>query len=284
MNHNAEAICTLTLADGLSALIRATPVAKTIAGKYASIQDLKLRASKSEMEIIITTSGELDLVQYKLNVVEIKELKITRHYFLSDGRIICEIVSTDDDLKTPYTFVEIAYPIYLECVNRGGLPLHAGAIMKDKIAIALAGNSGSGKTTCCHKVPQPWVSPCDDEILLVRQNNEFRMHPLATWSEYLVNPDTHKAWTIETHYTIKQIVFLEKSESDEIDRLEKADSALKIAHSAMHVFARLIGSVYKKDTYLKKKIFENAWEIASEIPVLQIKHALDGKFWELLDH
>jgi SynChlorMet cassette protein ScmC len=79
-------------------------------------------------------------------------------------------------------------PIFMQVIDTGALPLHAGLVEREGRGALLAGPSGIGKSTCCAKIPAPWNAHSDDETIVLRDSiGRFVAHPFPTWSDNFHN-------------------------------------------------------------------------------------------------
>ena len=200
------------------------------------------------------------------------------------SHMICEIGDTDLPEVELFKMAQSILPMYMKVLSQGGLPLHAALIERNGTGIAIAAPGGTGKSTCARRIPRPWQTLCDDELLIVRDKSGiYHAHPFPTWSRCNVQKQG-ETWNIQTHVPISTIFFLKKSQEDEVDLLSFSHSALLIYKLSLPVFER-ISQFIDQDEYsrIKKLIFENACEIAKSISAFILEASLDGKFWEAID-
>jgi SynChlorMet cassette protein ScmC len=172
----------------------------------------------------------------------------------------------------------------MRVLSQGGLPLHATLIERNGTGIAIAAPSGTGKSTCARRIPRPWQALCDDELLIVcNRRGTYHAHPFPTWSRCNVQ-EPRETWNVQTHIPVSAIFFLKKSQKDEVSSLSFSQSAPLIYKLSLPVFDRILETT-GKDEYIaiKKFIFENACDIAKDIPTSILEASLEGKFWEAID-
>lgn len=200
------------------------------------------------------------------------------------SHVICEIGNTDFPEVEIFKMAQAVLPLYMRTLSQGGLPLHAALIERNGTGIAIAAPGGTGKSTCARRIPRPWQALCDDEQLIVRdKRGAYHAHPFPTWSRCNVQKPG-ETWNIQTHVPISAIFFLKKSQKDEVNSLSFSQSAPLIYKLSLPVFDRVLESI-DPDEYvkIKKFIFENACDIAKDIPAFILEASLEGKFWETID-
>jgi SynChlorMet cassette protein ScmC len=177
------------------------------------------------------------------------------------------------------------YPVYESVVRAGGVPLHAALVEFEGKGVLLAGRSGAGKSTGCHRLPRPWKVHSDDMALVVRQApGLYRVHPLPTWS--VVNPGRkNRCWHLRRHVPLSALCFLEQAKEDEIGPLGGAMGSALINESAKVIFS--CANAFRMDTAdpgFKGKRFLNSADIAQATPLFTLRVSLAGRFWELIEH
>ncbi len=177
-----------------------------------------------------------------------------------------------------------SYLIYQREQFFGGLPFHAGLVTIDGKGILLSANGGTGKSTCCRRIPAPWQALGDDQALIVRNNNgKYMVHPFPTWSEYLWRP-SDKTWDIERHVDLSAIFFLERSEHDEVITLERKRSIFLI--NEMSVQASTVGLLNidkEEERAVRLRLFNNSCELSKFIPAYILRVSLHGQFWKEIE-
>lgn len=280
-----KSIGVLDLGFELGWEILASPKAESMVEWFANIQSLKPRIKRPEKQMLFVDSTEMEALKIYDKVsltVKIRDSKI--HFSDDRNYIVCEIDSNRDSQSLPITCIESSYPVYESVINSGGLPLHAGLVVRKGNGIALAGTSGVGKSTCCQRIPYPWEVPADDEVLYSpREHGGYKIHPLPTWSEYLFDENCTKTWNIETHFPFSALFFLEQSNRDEVIPMNKGQAAINISQSAIQVFTRMFGEAYKGKLEHKRTLFKNACRLANDIPVFRLLHSIKGQFWEEIE-
>ena len=176
----------------------------------------------------------------------------------------------------------VYYQIYKDLLLTGGLPVHGGLIELDNTGVILAGSSGSGKSTCCSRVPKPWNSICDDEVMIVPETKkDYKLHPVPTWSEYFFDPDSKKVWEVEKGFSCAAIFFIEKAEVDESVPIGQGRAAVRIYQSSIESFSRYFSYIDEKEQKkISRKVFESSCELAKKVPAFKLMVSREGCFWE----
>lgn len=202
----------------------------------------------------------------------------------SASHMICEIGDKDLPEVELFKMAQSVLPVYMKVLSQGGLPLHAALIERNGTGIAIAAPGGTGKSTCARRIPRPWQALCDDELLIVcDKRGAYHAHPFPTWSRCNVQKPG-ETWNVQTHVPISAIFFLKKSQKDEVNSLSFIQSAPLIYKLSLPVFDRILESIDQNEYItIKKLIFENACDIAQDIPAFILEASLEGKFWEAID-
>ena len=286
------------LANGQGWYVSATSRLRGWADKLAAIMQLdscepngypKLifipkRSEKDSCEM--TLGGPGDSLKEKLSTCGWKAQDISdmRLWSKTDSAdVICEIgigEETGEIVRMRHSL----YPIYQRAQDLGGLPFHAGLVEREGKGVLLAAQRNTGKSTCCRRIPRPWQVLCDEETLIVRDNEkQYLGHPFPTWSDYLTKR-SERTWDVRQHVPLAAILFLEKAKTDELISVGKEQAAVFIYQLAMQVCNRYWHELDRvKVRTFKKKLFDNACELARTIPAFKLRVSLKGRFWEQME-
>ena len=205
-------------------------------------------------------------------------------YHKDNPDVICKVKPLDNPEIEILTMWNALYPIYRKSIRLGGLPFHAGLVELDGRGIILAGPGDTGKSTCCSRLPDYWDALCDDEVLVVLDNEgNFRAHPFPTWSDYLWG-ESEKTWNVQHCVPILGVFFIEQSEIDEVNPLGEGKAAVYMNESATQVcrrFWRSADNEYKRT--FRRNLFNNACEMTKKIPAFRLRVSLHGRFWEKIE-
>jgi SynChlorMet cassette protein ScmC len=209
-----------------------------------------------------------------------------RLWWLADRQdVICEVpaeIAGDDVYHTLRMVVQI---IHHHNVLRGGLTLHAALVEFKGRGVLLAAKGGSGKTTCCRRLPDNWRTWCDDETLVARDAPRgYVAHPFPTWSHYL-DEEGVKTWFTEIAIPLSAVFFLEQGEDDGVAPLPAFEAAMWLYHSVYPVYQRKFGKPLKAEEKqsFNTRLFNNACDIALSVPAYRLRISLNGQFWEAIE-
>jgi len=193
-------------------------------------------------------------------------------------------------LNTPLDYVEITMmwqsvqPLYEHVITAGGVPAHAALVEHDGVGMLLAGVGGSGKTTCCERLPSGWTYLGDDEALVVRKaDGALAAHPMPTWnSERLKNGAS--SWDIGVGVPLGGIFFLEKSSRDEAVLLGGGEAAVRINGSVNQACnGRFHALDVEGQREWRQRLFENACGISRDVPAYLLQVTRTGQFWTVIE-
>jgi len=209
-------------------------------------------------------------------------LKVWYHSDVPD--VICEIGPQDEGEQDVLRMRLSLQPIYQRAQDSGGLPLHAALVEWNATGILLAASANTGKSTCCHRLRNPWKTLCDDETLVIMDNQQqYLAHPFPTWSDYLVK-GFNRTWNVQHHVPISAIFFLEQARVDEVLPMGQGQAALLAYQSAIQVCHRNLMNLNREQMRIhRRKLFENACDLTKLIPAFKLKVSLVGQFWKEME-
>ena len=199
--------------------------------------------------------------------------------------IICQVLPTRDNSCNSITMGLALYPVFRKMLSAGGFPIHAGLIERNGRGVLLAGPGGTGKSTCCSRVPRPWQRLCDDEVLIVADiSNDYNAHPLPTWSDYYFNRPNQQTWETRKGVSLAGLFFLEQADQDRVIALGQGQAAVFISRSVLEIFNRSLFFVPDREKKeIKQKVFECACELARSVPAYRLCFTRTGRFWEKVE-
>lgn len=230
-----------------------------------------------------TNSGEL-IPETGWKETDFNLVKIFTHHDVPD--VICGVKEKRNASCDMVILSFVYYQIYKDLLLKGGLPLHGGLIEIDNMGIILAGSSGTGKSTCCSRVQDPWNSICDDEVMIVPEaGSDYNLHPVPTWSDYFFNPDSKSSWNVEKCFTCCALFFIEQAEVDEVVPLGQGRAAVRIYQSAIESFSRYFPYIDEKEQKeISRKVFEIACDLAKDVPSFTLQTLKEGSFWQNVEN
>ncbi len=183
------------------------------------------------------------------------------------------------DLQTMMYF---DLPVFIKSMSLDGVPLHGALVRHRDTGYILVGRSGTGKTTCCRRLPAGWEALADDEVLVVRgKDGRYYAHPFPTWSDYFLNRETQPTWDVEQSVAVGGLYFLQQNDMDEAAVLPgfravilTLNSVMEICHKFWHRADKLL------QRRMRLKVFDNVSALCRDIPVFTLKTTLHGKFWQ----
>jgi SynChlorMet cassette protein ScmC len=221
------------------------------------------------------------LPQKNWKATDFKPVCIREHSRVPD--IICELQRSENPEINIIQMWQALYPIGLKVLNDGGLSFHAALIERKGKAVLLAGPGNIGKTTCCRRIPFPWKALCDDEALIVRDNNGYCVHPFPTWSDYLFKRKK-KTWDVQRHLPLEAIFFLRQGKKDKVTPLTPGYSSVLINECANQSTRKNYHHLNGRNKIIfKTKQFLNACALAKKIPCFILHVSLRGRFWEKME-
>jgi SynChlorMet cassette protein ScmC len=199
--------------------------------------------------------------------------------------VLCEV--SHHDQVPEIQFLNMWYallPIYQRSIYGGGLPLHAGLVELDGLGVLLAASGDKGKSTCCLRLPDYWKPLCDDETLVVLdKKKKYRAHPFPTWSEYYWKR-SEKTWDVQYSLPLSGVFFLEQSDADEVVPVGEGQAAVLMSESASQVCEKFWRALDREDQRpFRNGLFNNACEIAKQIPAYRLSVSRHGRFWEKME-
>jgi len=290
----------LILSDDIARHIIAVGEEKPLLNKMAEITGLQAAPQNNFPKLLFTRSDPSTISNIKLIIASYADqpgampddgwiqtdfqlVKIFTHHDVPD--VICCIQEKRDVSCDMVILSFIYFVLYSDLIKNGGLPLHGGLIELDGRGIILAGASGTGKTTCCGRVPKLWNSICDDEVMLIPEpGNNYKLNSVPTWSEYFFDPGSKSIWDVQKSYPCEAIFFIEKADKDEAVPLGQGRAAVRIYQSAMESFSRYFAYIPEPEQKeIGRKVFESACELAKNVPAFKLQISKDGFFWQNIE-
>jgi len=297
LNHR-NGYC-LRLANGQGWYILGLEGVSSWVKKLASIMELKACEQNGSPKLVFFPKGspreKSEKPMWALDTSMVKDLPMggwKSHNFgaltlWSNGEAadaICEIGSEELPEIDIIRMWQSLNPIYQRAQDVGGLPLHAALVERDEMGVLLVAPGDGGKSTCCGRLPAPWHALCDDETLIVCDTQKkYFAHPFPTWSDYLWRR-SERTWDVQQFVSLSAIFFLEQAETDVVVPAGRGKAAILINQSATQVGQRSWISLQPEEARVfKKRLFENACEIARAVPTYILRVSLTGRFWEKIE-
>ncbi|MBW1744683.1 MAG: SynChlorMet cassette protein ScmC [Deltaproteobacteria bacterium] len=298
-SKSAQQAFHLCLSDGNSWSLTGDPQNAGLVDRLASIMELKECASTSSPRFIFSSNGNTKVGSERAINLLVPETSSSRnrngwHFYDHNtiriwhhddfADVICEVkVNKGREIELINMWFAL-HPVYQLSISKGGLPFHGGLVERAGQGFLLVASGGTGKSTCCARLPENWRPLCDDESLVVlTEENKYQAHPFPTWSDYLWQ-ESDKTWNVEYSVPLQSIFFLEQSEADTVEPLGEGRAAVLMTESAAQICEKFWRNLAEEDKKKRRKeLFDNACEMVKSIPVYRLKMSLEGRFWEKME-
>lgn len=255
--------------------------------------------------IVVRLAAAMQLVPQQLPIYQLLVLsdgngisKCTHHFtyelrrsapkiFLrckGDNTFTCVVPPTRKKAVLVDQLVQLSLVIAQQSQNIGGILLHGALIERDGWGVILAGPGGAGKTTASRRLPAPWCSLSDDQVLVVRDGNgAYWTHPWPTWSD-LMSGGKGGTWNVNHAIPLKAIFFLAHAQHDSLEPVGKGKSACLLVESekqASWPLSRFLREEEARIIHLQR--FENICALAKIVRSYRLHLSLDGAFWEEIE-
>lgn len=282
----------LFLRDGNNWWITGNDESIKIVDEFASIMKLEECLPDGLPKLILYRSNhKQSRMSSELNSPNLEaEWKLYNHetayiwHHISSGDVISEFKDDITKIDKYITMWLSLLPIHRQSVQMGGFPFHSGLIEYEGRGILLAATGGTGKSTCCRRLPEHWKVLCDDESLIVLdKKKKYHVHPFPTWNDYTEERAKNK-WDVQYSVPLSAIFFLEQSEKDEAIPIPTNKAPFFITELAIQVLEKKwINETNEERIELVSKVFNNAFDIAKVIPAFHLRVSLNGHFWEEIE-
>lgn len=282
----------MRLANGQRWYLTGTQGAMPWLERLASVMELKACDGNGDPKLIFTR-GEAPIRFLALNIRanlpkrgwkarDFRALQIWSHREVSD--VICDIGHGEGYELEILRMWQSLDPIFQRAQYTGGLPFHAALVERNGMGVLLAGSANKGKSTCCRRLQGPWQFLCDDETLVVRdEHKRYLAQPFPTWSDYLFRR-SEPTWNVQRHLPLSAIFFLEHAETDDVVPMGEGQTAALVSLAAAEICRRSWMYMDRgRVRALRKKLFDNACELARAVPAFVLRVSLKGRFWEEME-
>jgi SynChlorMet cassette protein ScmC len=250
--------------------------------KLIFIKRESVKGRLGELTCVVRQNIMKDIPISDWKAYNLGSLQLWSHHDMPD--VICEIGPGEGHELDIIRMYLSLHPIYQRVQSTGGLPIHAALIERNGIGVLFSAPGNTGKSTCCRRLPHSWRALCDDEALIVRDDNrKYFVHPFPTWSDYLYQR-SEKTWNVQQRVPLSAIFFLEKAETNEVIPIGQGQAAIFINQSAAQVCQRSwINLDQQEERALREELFDNACELAKEIRAYKLRVSMSGRFWEKIE-
>jgi SynChlorMet cassette protein ScmC len=220
---------------------------------------------------------------YGWQVVTKGYLNLNLWYRLDSPDILAEVKSPVSDMQRCTIFKIALQFIYRQSVQRGGLPFHTALVEHQGKGYLLPAASNTGKSTCCRRLPSPWLARGDDEALVVLSpDGRYLAHPFPTWSDWAAGRE--RFYNTQEPSPLAGVFFFEQAPADECLPLSPSQAAVEALISAQVTLVRfLLNCTPEEGRHIRMAIFNNAYALFKKVPAFRLRVSLTGRFWELLE-
>jgi len=201
-----------------------------------------------------------------------------KYFSTSTNAMLIDLGKEADKRNEYLKFKHSFYPLFEKVILSGGFPVHGGLIDNGCI---LAGNSGSGKSTCCRR--SPWSALCDDTSLIIKTKSGYLAHPWPSWGDY-IQRNMNTTFPVEKSIPLKALFIVQKEKINKAIPLKISESVLQIYNFALQRIHVEINQIDKRRALkIKTQLFKNIWKLLEIIPAFTLKATLQGKFWKEME-
>lgn len=277
----------IRLADGTSWEIAADEGAASRLKLYARILGLHKAGNGDARRLLLASDVNPPGVFSDKPAWQVKDLQVLRlHYHGERSEVVCGVgprgSRTEEFLKLRYSL----FPIFENAQEKGGIPFHAALIEREGAGFLIAASGGTGKTTCCRRIPPPWKPLCDDDTLVVKAGKgDYRAHPFPTWSRYIEGA-CRETWDVQRSVPVRALFFLERAEAAEEAAVPLKDweAAIRACRQESHILNCILhGLAQEECRRLRSAFFRSVADFVTEVPAYVLRAKLDGTFWKHIE-
>jgi signal peptidase I len=196
--------------------------------------------------------------------------------------ILCILNPADNEEMFNIQTEMIAKAVVVDATNKGGMLIHGALCSLNGSGVIMAGPGTVGKSTASRRLPDPWISYCDDAtIILPDCHGRFFAHPWPTWSRFYMQGPGGR-WKVEEAIPLEAIYFLQQSPDDFVAPVDRAHAKAMIIDTVEHVTRSNMFSVMEKQK-LVKNFIKRANSLAESVPAFRLHLSLTGEFWKEME-
>ncbi len=271
----------LELSGGLGWNIVASDEAAHWTDEFARILSLREGLAARYPNLIIKRHRESTSSE-EWHVMGSRHVSFYKHAGTND--IECLLGEEQEQKKEYYKMWDLLLPVYEGVREEGGIPFHAALLVRNNKAVLLSGRGGTGKSTCARRAPPPWRALSDDECLIVADGrNGYRVHPLPTWSDYLLKRSA-PVWAVGQAVRLVGIFFLKQAGVDEAIPLGSGEASMR-AYEASRQVCQYSRMTREKEEMRAGNVqmLDNATRLVRTVPAFTLNFTLQGNFWEAIE-
>ena len=287
--NEQEEVFSLKLADGTNWGFAATRATSPWLQEFAKIMQLRKLSNREEINrrlmFLALKDDHVGYLKDWNNYAQGKVYRIWEHNEIPENFIELNLDFVDHEEIRYLNMSASLKPIFKYYIeNDKGCPIHATFAEYKGRGILIAASGGTGKSTCYRRLPKGgWTPLSDDNALLVKNNGQFMVHPMPTWSDHLWK----RAFTTfnTSHFApLSAIFFLEQAATDEVIPLSKGIAVKKVYESFKQIWETFWMKMEKDAKIaMNRKVFDSVLEIISVVPCYTLKATLAGKFWKEIE-
>lgn len=183
-----------------------------------------------------------------------------------------------------WTSLMIGFPTIIVAQQHGGFFLHAALVSHHGRGLVISAKGGMGKTTTCHRLPEPWRVHADDQVLIIPQKNgDLMAYALPTWSIFWDEEPVFPV-NIREPIPLKAFVFLNQAKQNTLTPLTKVQAVSSLFMGVVHM-SRLYWRFMEKTRKQAwaNKIISRCRRITETFPAWHLELSLTGAFWNDLE-
>ena len=200
------------------------------------------------------------------------------------GPVVEVRIESTSGLDKYLSMSHLLFPVYEQSIRKGGLPAHSALAEINGKGLLIAASGGTGKSTCMRRLPEGWKALCDDEALIVRdREGRYHVHPFPTWTDYIWQRAENR-WDVQYSVPLQALFFLEQADVDDVSAIGPGETAMLAYQASIQVCNKYIPRLDQpaRNRFVRQ-IFDNACDLAQNIPGYRLKATLDGHFWENME-
>ncbi len=214
--------------------------------------------------------------------------------WLHDGLkdIVCELLERDASKGSDYYKAKAAdiwrikeslISVFDSIIGGGGNVMHAAMFDLNGKGVLLVAKSGTGKSTCYRRIGGSWQAVADEEVLVLKVDDRYLMHPMPTWSDFIMRGMDYTRDVLQ-YTSLSAIFFLEQAPEDAVIPMGPGEAAMKIYTSSEQICHSYYTRMKPEQMIaFRDGLLDNALEISRRVPSFTLRATLTGRFWEEME-
>lgn len=168
-------------------------------------------------------------------------------------------------------------------LSGNALVMHGALLAKGNHGVVVSAASGTGKSTCARRIPEPWTALGDDMVLVSCFDGQYYAQALPTWSQLYYDKEFVK---IHWGRFVKLSAILELWQASDDALVEiSAKQQQRLLIDGFYEFwihwGMVPNDVFYKD--LAANSIDFCFEAARKITIKRLECSLHGRFWQELE-